>query len=156
VSSPVELRSMSFNSSDAYNLSGNSTITLSAITSTLYTSAGTHVVSAPVNVTGHLSICNLDGSSLALTHFTQDPSKNISKTGDGTLILNKIRATGVTLTSGVLQLMSNGGTSRVNNLQLPNDYSPILDLTNNAMIVDYTLRLLNTDPTKNNDPFLTL
>jgi hypothetical protein len=154
VSSPVTLRSLVFNSSNSYTVGGPGTISLSAETGDLISNAGAHTVTAPVNISGHTSVFNHSGSTLTLTHLTTNPAKFFGKTGAGTLEVNQVRAAGMTITDGFVRLLPNGGTSKVGTLVLGGSYAPTLDMTNDAMVIDYTLRADPTDPTLNNSPLL--
>jgi hypothetical protein len=155
VSAPVTLRALRFDSANSYTIGGASTISLTAETNNFVVNAGSHSITAPVAVTGHMSIYNRAGTTLTASNVSTDPTKFFSKTGTGTLAINKIRAAGMTLTAGVVQLLPNGGTSKVGAMHL-SDSHPLLDITNNALILDYTLRADTVDPLTNNSPFETI
>ncbi len=151
VSSPVTLRSLVFNSSNSYTVGGTSTISLAAETGDLISNAGAHLVNAPVNISGNVSVFNHEGSTLTLTKLTTNPAKFFSKTGAGTLEVNQVRAAGMTITDGFVRLLPNGATSKVGALILGSN-APTLDMTNDSMIIDYTLQANPSDPTQNNSP----
>ena len=72
-----------------------------------------HLVNAPVNISGNVSVFNHEGSTLTLTKLTTNPAKFFSKTGAGTLEVNQVRAAGMTITDGFVRLLPNGATSKV-------------------------------------------
>ena len=90
IGAPVTLRSLVFNSANSYTVGGTSTISLANETNDLIVNAGTHTVTAPVSVTGHMSVYNASGTTLTLTHLATDPTKFFSKTGGGTLAVNQV------------------------------------------------------------------
>src|SRR5437773_8203877 len=94
VGAPVTLRALRFDSANSYTVGGSGTITLSAETGNFITNAGTHSISAPVSVSGHLSIFNQANSMLTVSNLQTNPAMFFSKTGSGTLEVNKIRAKG--------------------------------------------------------------
>jgi hypothetical protein len=152
VNSPVTLRSMQFDS-DAYTIGGTSTITLGT---SVAVNAGTHTVSAPVKLNNHLTVYTAANTSLTMSNLTGDATKNITKTGEGTWAVNKIRADGLSMVAGTLQLLPGGGNSRIASADIGFDYDTLIDLTNNALILDYVPRIVSGDPTKNNNPFLSI
>src|SRR5439155_25041082 len=115
-----------------YRTAGGNSSTIACI-------VGTHTVSAPVSSTDHLSLYVASGAQLTLSNLTHALDKNISRTGQGTLIVNRLQAAGLNLTIGTTRLAPNGGTSHVGVVSF-SPGNPVLDLTNNPFIVDYTLR----------------
>ena len=84
----MALRSIVFSGPDTYTVSGANTITMSANHNTLMTNAGSHVITAPINSQGHLSIFAADGTTLRVSNLTHDATKAFTKAGIGVAEVN--------------------------------------------------------------------
>jgi hypothetical protein len=151
---PVTLRSMHFNNASGMTVSGANTITLTGDSSSMVTNTGVNTVSAPINSNDHLSVWTAANATLVTSNFTHSTTKNIAKAGTGTWEVNKIEADGLVSTGGTIKLTPGGGTSRVQVLNLLNSTSK-LDITNNAVVVDWLFREDPANPSINTNPSLT-
>jgi len=151
---PVTLRSMHFNNANGMTISGASTITLTGDSSSMVTNSGVNTVSAAVNSNDHLSVWTAANATLVTSNFTHSATKNIAKAGTGTWEVNKIEADGLVSTGGTIKLTPGGGTSRVQALFLLNSTSK-LDITNNAVVVDWLFREDPANPQINTNPTFT-
>jgi len=114
-------------------LSGTGNDGLGALTSSgEFTSTGTLTLAAS-------ALINVDsGSRLDVLHL-DDFSATLTKSGAGVLTVNRFRGGAVSVNAGVVRIRS-GGTNDSTSRIVAGSVSPgaALDMTNNAMVLDYT------------------
>lgn len=125
----LELRSIDYLASEVVQLTGPAALESSGTTS---------------RFNGYLSVqgdARLTIASSALSLPNGITGGTVRKAGEGELLLSAIRATGLSIEQGSVVLMpgatmnSDAGTSRLDAISLSPDAS--LDLTNNALVIDY-------------------
>ena len=134
-----------FDSANTYTLGGTGPLTIrtvGAVTGGFEVLNGSHTVSAPVELWSNTTL-NVGPAASVLTlsgPITTRPNVTVTKTGSGRADVSSINATGLTVSSGTLRVLSNGtsaGTSNVRTLSIAGGATPTakLDLTNNALVV---------------------
>jgi hypothetical protein len=139
---------ITFNNANRYTVSGSGTITIEAfstVTGAITDTTGSHTISTPlvfnsdtaITVTPANGSLNLNGPSI------NGGSVNLSKEGAGLLAMTHVRAGTMAIDTGTVMINPNGGSqgaSHVNGLTIAGGTTPTakLDLTNNAMVIDYT------------------
>jgi hypothetical protein len=126
------------------------TLDVSSGSASVNVTSGTHVISAPVVFNDDTNINTAASSSLSFIGAVTATGKNLTKSGDGFLQMENVRAAGLTVSGGAMRISSKGttnsaaGTSVVSSLSIA--AGSTLNLTNNAMIINYsTLGPLLTD-----------
>jgi len=104
--------------------------------------SGSHTISAPIVLNDDATITVTPSSStLTLTGEFNAAGRAVTKAGSGTAQFQNLRSSSLNLTGGTVKIAAKAspadpaGTSVVGSLSL--DPSATLDLTNNAMVVDY-------------------
>lgn len=153
VNAAVTLDALSIEDADGYTISGSGSLTFDGPRyHVIGVRAGRHAINVPVTVSKPSGAINVDGTGSELSinaplTFT-NPDAYFRKNGTGTLVVPNVRAGALDLGSGVVQVApngANGGLSVVKHLVTSNVvpstgdafYTGSLDLTDNAMIVDY-------------------
>lgn len=136
---------MNFNNANTYTIGGTSLLTLTAATgnANIAVTAGSHIIACPITFGSDLNITVEGGATLSFTGNVTATGRSILKQGSGVVVFPYLRA-------AALQNVSNGviisekatpnspsGTVVVGSLSIAGNL-PYLDLTNNAMVVDYT------------------
>jgi hypothetical protein len=138
---PVKAGALNFNSAFAYTLSGIPTNTLTLDTTTgsaaINVTTGNHSISAPLALADDTVITVTPSTStLTITNLQTTP-RALTKSGAGTLQVNRVRASALNITAGTLRIATNGGDpglTIVNTLTL--SPTAALDLTNNDLVVN--------------------
>jgi hypothetical protein len=104
--------------------------------------AGNHTIGAPVVLGATTNVQVATGSQLSITGSLTATGQTLVKTGAGNLVVPHVRANRLDVQEGILRVAPNGtdtGTSVLLSLSI-NGANPVaqLDLTNNALVVDYT------------------
>ena len=101
---------------------------------------GTHTIAAPVTLNDSTNIDVSASSTLRMTQpMNAAAGVAIAKTGAGTLAVKNVRADGLSVNGGTVQLLPGGGaggTSVVKSLAI--GAAARLDLNNNDMLLDYS------------------
>jgi hypothetical protein len=164
---------MVFNSSFGYSVTGTAGTTITFDTSTVsignagitVLNPGSHTITAPVNAVDNLIVDVATGATLTLsgsftvgdTSIPATGSRNLTKNSPGTLAVSHLRTTTafdggasggtVTINAGRIRVLPAAqgdvfGTSKINALNIAGGAT--LDLSNNAMIIDYKTGSLGT------------
>jgi len=141
---PVSIAAMSFGGAHAYTLTGPGPITLDVFagTTTLEATSGSHTIAAPLVLADNAEVTVAGGSNLAITGELTAAGKTITKKGDGLLAVSNVRADALNIVAGQVRVIASGtpaasaGTSVMKSLSIPAGSQ--LDLTNNALVIDYT------------------
>lgn len=146
---------LNFNSPNTYTIAGTNKLTLnspavSGVDGSLVVQAGNHVISAPLETRVRVAASIPTGTSLktpgiaAVTAIGEDASDtlDIVKTGAGVLETGHLRFNLATINGGTVKIAADGtdaATSELNQLTFAGGTAPTakLDLTNNAMIIDW-------------------
>ncbi len=137
---PVKVGSMTFNNASKYTISGSQTITVeSSLTGAITVASGSHEINAPVAIHSDtlFTITNA-ADKLKLTQLATS-TKNLTKTGSGKLEVNAVRASGLNINAGTIEITTNGtasGVSVVDSLSITGAGSR-LELHDNDIIVEY-------------------
>jgi len=118
VNAPQTIGMLAFNSANTYTVGGPGTITLdgSAGVVAAYVVNGSHVIDAPVVLNDDLNVTVVPQNSTLAVSNLQASSVNIAKNGAGALVVNNIRAAGLTINDGTV--VTTAGASRVGLLAL--------------------------------------
>jgi hypothetical protein len=146
VNAPVTVGSLFFDSASAYTIAGSNPLTLDSTggNAQVHVASGNHSISAPITLADDaVFTVTPAANSLTLTGTLNAATRNVNKSGAGTLTVPNIRAAGLSINAGTLAVAAGGGNagvSVVNSLTIAGDAAPTakLDLANNAAIVDYT------------------
>jgi hypothetical protein len=138
VASNVTVGSLNFDNTHSYTLSGTGVITLSGETDppSISVITGSHTIAAPLALTADTTITVTPPASVLTVSNLAPSSVAITKAGAGTLAVNNVRAGGLNITTGIVQVTPNGsgtGVSKVGNLTIATGAK--LDLTDNKLIV---------------------
>lgn len=146
VDAPFTAGSIYFDGAKNYLVQGPAAITLDVSAGSALLAAknlhgaGTHTISAPLTFNDNTTIDVASGSTLRLTQpMNAAVGVAITKTSDGMLAVKNVRATGLSLNGGTVQVIAgggNGGTSVVKSLSIA--ATARLDLNNNDLLIDYT------------------
>ncbi len=109
---------------------------------TVTVNSGNHTINVPLNLSSDTHFTVAAGSSLTVAGALNATGRSISKDGTGSVQFTNVRAAGLNVSAGIVQIAANGtpnspaGTSVVSSLSILS--SGTLDLTNNAMVIPYT------------------
>jgi len=145
LASATTLGAIKFDSASSYTLSG-SAITLQGASPNVISQQGSHTISAPLVLTQSTGLVARGGTlTIADLSVTGSPARPVEvfTGGDGVVAVNKVVAESLYVVEGTTRITANGtsaATSRVKSLRIAGGATPIakLDLTNNAMVVDYS------------------
>jgi hypothetical protein len=135
--SPKTVGQISFDNANRYTLSGGSALTLDVIRgiASIEVISGSHTIAAPLFLNDNTTInVGAAGSTLTVSNLAATTSA-LTKAGTGTLAVNSIRASALTVKTGLVQVLPNGlsaGTSRVAALAISSGAR--LDLSDNKLI----------------------
>lgn len=139
------LRKLTIDSANSYTVNGAGSLNVSGFTdgTTVVTPglievvSGSHTINVPINLQVNSRIVVNAGATLTHTAQLGASGRGLTKRGDGTLVLRNLRASAVNLEGGETRIApnaTNDGVSRVGGI---NFTGGTLNLTNNALIVDY-------------------
>ena len=142
---PRTVGTMYFNYGSVYTIAGTNAVTLdvSSGQAAINDVSGSHVISAPLVLNDNTTITVGNSASIFTISGTINAAgRTITKAGNGRLDASPINAAGLTINAGTYKLLADPnptGTSKVNALSIAGDTTPTakLDLTNNALVVDY-------------------
>jgi hypothetical protein len=144
----VTVGHIGFDNANAYTIAGSNSLTLDATIgdATIELISGNHFISAPVTLADNTLITiTPTGSSLSITAPLTAAGVSVTKAGAGSLTVNQISASGLSVTGGIIAIAPNSGapelsTSILGTLAIAGNATPTarLDLTNNAVVIDYT------------------
>jgi fibronectin-binding autotransporter adhesin len=143
---PITVGRIDFDSANAYTVDGSNTITLNATggDAQINVASGSHTISAPVSLADDTLVTVAPAvSNLSITGTLGAGGVNLTKAGAGSLTLNNLRATGLSINAGTVAMAPGGtaaGTSVLGALSIAGASTPTakLDVNNNAAIINYT------------------
>jgi hypothetical protein len=146
VDRPITVGRLNFDNTTAYTIAGSSTFTLDSTSgeAQINVASGSHMISAPVRLSDNTTITVTPAASnLSLTGPTSFSGQKVTKAGAGTLTLNNVRATALSVNGGTVAIAPGGtaaGMSVLGSLSIAGDATPTakLDLANNAAIINYS------------------
>ena len=130
-----------FNSAQPYTLGGTGRLILRTVgggAAGLTVQSGSHSITAPVVLFNNAEASVAGGSTLTVSSLTPSAG-SLTKSGGGTLRVNNVRAAALSVNTGTVQALPNGGAdgvSRVGNLSIAGGAA--LDVADNGLVVDYT------------------
>ncbi|MDW8262512.1 MAG: PEP-CTERM sorting domain-containing protein [Phycisphaerales bacterium] len=139
----VTVGQMRFDSVHGYTINGPGTVTIDVISGYAMVDvlAGNHVIAAPLTLQDDLRLTvSAVGASLLLAVDLSAAGKNITKAGPGALGAQQVRSAALNVESGTVTISPKAGsadptgTSRVSALTVAT--GAVLDLTNNALVID--------------------
>jgi hypothetical protein len=135
---------ITFNNANRYTLAGTNSITLDAGGSaTIEVLSGSHTIAAPVFLASSTTVSVASGKALTLSGDLNGAfGAGLTKTGSGRLEIKNIHAQNLAIDVGSVKVLPGGaGASNITTLSLvgtPGDWMSTLDLSNNALVIDYT------------------
>jgi len=144
---PVTLGRLDFDNTNAYTIAGANTLTFDITTANaqINVTRGSHTIGAPLALADNTLISVVPAANLSLSGGVSAERVNLAKAGAGTLTLNQIEAAGLSINAGSVQIAPDAGApgstpSVLGALFIAGSIAPTgrLDLTDNAMIIDYT------------------
>src|SRR5207237_6152311 len=106
---------------------------------------GQHTISAPLTLNDNTTIDVAPGGTLRIMQpMTVAPAARIAKTGTGLLAVKNVRADGLAVNGGTVQIIAGSGTagaSLINALNI--DPGARLDLNDNDRLINYNGATLN-------------
>jgi hypothetical protein len=147
VASNEHVGQLFFDNPAGYSVGGPGVITLDVLNhtggtgayATVTVASGNHTISTPVMMSSDTQFAIALGSKLTLSGALTATGKNITVSGGGSLVTPAIRANGVTVAAGTLQIAADGssnGTSIISALSIAAGAK--LDLMNNDLILNYS------------------
>ena len=144
IDAPFTAGSLYFDDDNGYVLRGSAPITLDMTTGNARIDvsnvhgAATHTIAVPLILKDNTVIDVAGGSRLVLSAQMQaDPSVGITKSGAGDLVVRNVRADGLSIQEGLVQVQTNGSAAGASVVKTLNITSPgTLDLANNDLVVD--------------------
>lgn len=129
---------INFSNNNKYTLSGSQTLTLSGASSaTISSTQGSHDIAAPLSLQSNTTFSVTNAVDTIKLGNLQDSSVAITKTGNGTLEVNRLRTSGaVSVNAGKVKITNSGSTASVSRMtSLSINPAARLDITNNAIIL---------------------
>ncbi len=142
VSAPHTVGTMTFDGPHAYSITGGATLTLAGAVDVV---RGSHTIATPLNLPNDATIrVRRAADVLAVTGSMSAQGATLTKSGPGTAEFLHLRAGALNVDGGAVRVRPGGtsdGVSRSSSLNLAGGASPTvkLDLTDNAMILDYAI-----------------
>jgi fibronectin-binding autotransporter adhesin len=146
VDAPFTAGSIYFDGDKNYTVQGPGGITLDVSTGNASLAVknvhgvGQHTISAPLTLNDNTTIDVAPGGTLRITQpMTVAPGVAITKTGTGLLAAKNVRADGLAVNGGTVQMIAGGGaagTSLVKSLTI--DPAARLDLNDNDLLINYS------------------
>lgn len=132
------VKSLNFSNANKYTLAGANTLYIdSATTTSISDTQGSHDITAPLSLQKPVSINVTNAADTLKATNLQDSGVAITKVGNGTLEVNRLRTTGaVSINAGTVKITPAGGAaavSRMNSLTI--GASGKLDIGNNALVI---------------------
>jgi len=149
INSPVTIGKLTLDSAAGYTLAGSSTLTLQtpAAAAKVNVIAGNHRIDVPVITSMPAQFTVSPGAMLTLGGgFDGAAGSSLTKTGSGTLAAKFVRANGLSIDGGAVRIEPSAianaptGASVVRSLTFAGGAgapTTSLDLTNNALVIDY-------------------
>jgi hypothetical protein len=143
VDGPVTIGVMNFNNASSYTIAGagSGAITLQGVPGVVPPAinvvTGSHTIAAPLSLTADTTVNVADAASTLTLSNLNESTVTLTKHGAGTLAVSNVRAAGLNVASGTVQVTPDGtaaGASRVTGLVIGADGR--LDLTNNKLITE--------------------
>ncbi len=141
--SPRTIGSLNFDNLHRYTLTGTSTLTIDVAAGygAIDIIGGSHEIQTPLRLLKNTTIDIATGGALTVSG-TQSAAVGVAltKIGGGTLAMKHVRASGLIINDGTVQILSDGGdaaTSQIATLTFAGGANPTstLDLSNNDLIV---------------------
>jgi len=131
---------LTFDSNSSYTIAGSNTLTLQGSTgsSLIRVYLGSHTISAPLTLANNTQVTITPANStLTVSGTLTSNGINITKDGAGTLVVNRFRNSGLTVSSGTVRVATNGGNAGVSMLtSLSIASGAALDLNDNDLVVN--------------------
>lgn len=140
----VSLDQLLINSAQSYTLAGDPVPGSHAIRfagqlpTAIGVSAGSHNFAAAVRIEKDASLNIGTASTLRFSNRVDVAGRNITKLGDGTLLLTQIRANSLTIDNGLVKLTGTGTLAGANALGVLTINAGTLDLNGHSLVIDYT------------------
>jgi len=139
VDGPVTIGVMNFNNANSYTIAGagGGAITLQGATGVapaINVVTGSHTIAAPLSLTADTTVNVADAAALTMTNLNES-AVTLIKRGAGQLAVANVRAGGLDVAAGTVQLTGGGGAggvSKVASLTIAADAR--LDLINNSLV----------------------
>jgi hypothetical protein len=148
---PQTVGTLNFNNPNAYTLAGAAITIDGTAGGAINVIAGSHFIDSAVNLMDDTIVTVTPaGSTLAFRGSLAASGHTISKAGAGKATFANVRAAALNLQAGSVQIpaqasaLAAAGTSVLNSLAITDGAS--LDLTNNALVIDYAAGSLGTLP----------
>jgi hypothetical protein len=146
VDAPQMVGTISFDNTHSYTIAGTNTLTLDVTSGQAEIDVlnGSHTISAPITLNKDTTINVIPAAStLSLTGTLTATGRTISKTGSGAVQVANLRAAGLTVNAGTVQVLANGtnaGASEIGTLSIAGGATPTaaLDLNDNDLVVSNT------------------
>lgn len=146
VDTPFTAGSIYFDGAKNYLVQGPGAITLDVSAGSALLAvknlhgAGTHTIAAPLTFNDNTTIDVATGGALRLTQpMNAAAGVAITKTSDGTLAVKNVRAAGLSVNGGTVQVTAGGGNSATSVVKsLAIGAAARLDLNDNDLLVDYS------------------
>lgn len=144
-SGSIALGTLRFASTNAYTLDGTGTINLavSSGAASIAVTAGDHTISSSLRISSSVDVDAATGASLSLPgNISTAPGVTLKKLGEGLLAMRHAKVSHLQIDAGQIQINAlpsptdPTGTCRVSSLSITG--TGALDLTNNAVVVDYS------------------
>jgi hypothetical protein len=133
VDTPVTLGSLTFASAHGYTVAGTEAITLDHSGNvSLVVSSGSHTISAPLVLAQNAAVNVASGAAVTVSDLAAG-TVGLTKTGDGTLEVNRVNGNDLAVNAGTVRLSSGGGTSQVASLAVA--AGARLDVNDNTIVV---------------------
>ncbi|MFT3787380.1 MAG: hypothetical protein QM770_14640 [Tepidisphaeraceae bacterium] len=128
---------LTFNNANRYTIAGTNVLSLedSSYTATIDVQAGSHVISAPVQPVSSVRFNIASGAKLSLSEF-RSSTKLITKTGAGTLEVDKLQAVSLEVQAGTLKFTGTNIAGRTVTYRMESGAS--IDLGKGGMVFDYS------------------
>ncbi|HYO10243.1 MAG TPA: PEP-CTERM sorting domain-containing protein [Tepidisphaeraceae bacterium] len=127
------------NATHGYSIDGTGGLTLNATTSVaaIRAASGNHAINVPVTLADDTTVTVVaPGATVALSKLAPS-AVALSKHGAGTLVVNNVRAGGLTVREGIVKVAANGTASGTSNVPaLTVAAGATLDLTDNKLVTD--------------------
>ena len=138
VDSPHTVSTIHFDSPSGYTIAGSAALTFGR--GAIGVTSGAQTISAPLTINGNTSFDVSTVGTLNITsQMTAASGVVLTKNGQGTLAVRNVRADGLAINAGTVQVLNNGGAEGVSVLRsLTIDPAAVLDLADNALVLDYT------------------
>ena len=135
---------LNFSSPAGYTIAGTGTLILDVASgqAAINVTAGSHTIGTAVILNDDLTVTSASKTGLNITGNITATGRAVTKNGVGTMQVASLRSASLTINAGTFSVSPKGvansptGASMVQNLTIAQ--GAVLDLNNNAMVIDYT------------------